>query len=510
MAMKERFEREWRSNHPGWLPVSTFLDAHETLPDPLFGTILLLPGYEFSSNIYVILGKELTVVDAGNDYTAFVDLFRQGNAPEAIRTIILTHGHRDHAMGVIELLRSYPRIAQNGGLDLVLHEAGPEELKRAAGTLGVRIAEVRGGEILPIGDSGWEVIHTPGHTIDGICLYHPRSRIAFTGDTVLPHAMSEPDEHARGRLDHYLFGVRALLAREIDHVMPGHGFPAVSSGRKVIEETYESLMMKMIGADAEAKIRWIDGATALAQKGCLEEAVYCCDKELSRDPENVRALQLKSVCLNDIGRFHEALESLGRLDGLGSPDKKAIFTSVGKGYALMGLGRYEESVRYFDEALKESPGMADALIYKGMALYLAGNYDAAMEIGPFRKEFVGKFRNELRRKGKGAGGPMRREEPEPRIDGEERFVPKEERGMGGEKESKDVAHYCSEPFVAPGIGEVPPAGGWIAKDAVCRDCMTSSEEISMRRGFVDPVSAKEAREQGILCTRCGNAMAAGS
>ena len=82
--------------------------------------------------------------------------------------------------------------------------------------------------------------------------------------------------------------------------------------------------------------------------------------------------------------------------------------------------------------------------------------------------------------------------------------------MSDEKGPKDVAHYGHEPFVAPGIGEEPPVGAWIAKEAVCRDCMTASEEISMRRGFVDPVSAGEAREQGTLCTRCGNAMAGGS
>src|SRR4030042_4193056 len=64
----------------------------------------------------------------------------------------------------------------------------------------------------------------------------------------------------------------------------------------------------------------------------------------------------------------------------------------------MGLGRYEESVNYFDEALQVTPGMKDALIYKGMALYLAGNYDAAMEIEHFRTEFVGRFKEELLKK----------------------------------------------------------------------------------------------------------------
>jgi hydroxyacylglutathione hydrolase len=268
---------------------------------------------------------------------------------------------------------------------------------------GCRVAEVRGGETLKISGLDWEVIHTPGHTIDGICLYHPPSKTVFSGDTVLPHAMAEPDEDAGGRLDHYLFGIRGLLGKDIQNVLPGHGFPVVSSGRKVIEETYEGLMMKIIGVEAKAKTPWIEGATALAQSGFLEEAVFCCEKELVCHPENLMALQLKAFSLNDLGRFPEALESLDRLEALRVKEKGDLFVLVGKGYALMGLGRYEESLRYFDEALQAAPSMKDALIYKGMALYLAGNYDAAMDIELFRKEFVGRFQEQLRKKAAGVG-----------------------------------------------------------------------------------------------------------
>jgi hypothetical protein len=83
--------------------------------------------------------------------------------------------------------------------------------------------------------------------------------------------------------------------------------------------------------------------------------------------------------------------------------------------------------------------------------------------------------------------------------------------MGDEKGLKDVAHYGDEPFVDSAFGTEPPVGAWIAKEAVCRDCMTASEEISMRRGFIDPVSVKEAREEGTLCTRsrCGDSVPVG-
>jgi glyoxylase-like metal-dependent hydrolase (beta-lactamase superfamily II) len=313
--------------------VSDLLDA----ADPLFEKVLFLSGYEFSSNVYVVEGTYLSIVDPGNDYTAFIDLFERGYRPSDVKKVVVTHGHRDHAMGVFDLLRSYPTILENGGFELILHEASPRELKDMIRKSGCRVTEVRGGETLEISGLDWEVIHTPGHTIDGICLYHPPSKTVFSGDTVLPHAMAEPDEHAGGRLDHYLFGVRALLGKDIRNVLPGHGFPVVSAGRKVIEETYEGLMMKIIGVEAKAKTPWIEGATALAQRGFLEEAVFCCEKELVCHPENLMALQLKAFSLNDLGRFQEAIESLDRLEELRAQEKGDLFVLVGKGYALMGL-----------------------------------------------------------------------------------------------------------------------------------------------------------------------------
>jgi len=383
----------------GWRPLSAVMGT----TDPLFADLLFLPGFEFSSNIYAFTGSGLSVVDTGNDYTAFVDLFRLGHRPAEIERIVLTHGHRDHAMGVFELLRSYPAVAEGGGVELILHASAPAEIKEVGTRAGARVTEVRGGETLRIDGREWEVLHTPGHTLDGICLYHPASRTAFTGDTVMPHAMAELDEHAGGRMDHYLFGVRILLGKDLEHLLPGHGTPVAGCGKKVVEETYEGLLMKVIGLDPKAKISWIDGAAALAKRGCLEEAVFCCGRELAIDPGHRRALQLQSACLNDLGRFPEALESLERLAGLDPDREPDPFLLVGKGYALMGTGRYRESLRWFDEALKVRPGAREAQIYKGMALYLDGNYEAAMEIETFRAEFVERFKGELDRTSKRTG-----------------------------------------------------------------------------------------------------------
>ena len=97
MGMIENGEtpHEGEAKDSGWQPLSGLLDA----ADPFFENVLFLPGYALSSNVYVVEGKGLSIVDPGNDYMAFIDLFRRGYKPADVQQVFLTHGHRDHAMG---------------------------------------------------------------------------------------------------------------------------------------------------------------------------------------------------------------------------------------------------------------------------------------------------------------------------------------------------------------------------------------------------------------------------
>jgi len=52
---------------------------------------------------------------------------------------------------------------------------------------------------------------------------------------------------------------------------------------------------------------------------------------------------------------------------------------------------------FFDRVLKRDSRMQDALVYKGMALYLSGRREEAMEIAPFRNEFVDRFKEAISR-----------------------------------------------------------------------------------------------------------------
>ena len=373
----------------GWKPLSAVLG----ISHPFLEKCLFLEGYDISSNIYVVTGDYLSVIDPGNDYTAFIELFELGYKPTDIKKIVITHGHPEHAMGTFELFR-YPSIAQEKNIEILMNEMGPDAFKKLVKEFGCAISPVQNGDILNLSGFDLEVIRTPGHTIDSICLYHAPTRSIFTGDTVLPYAVATPDEIAGGRHDYFLLSLRILRGMEIENLLPGHGMPVAGEAQKVIEGSYAGAIKKIVGLETP----WAEAATRMVEKGYLEEGLFCCNKALEEDPENTTVLPLKALCLSDLGRLEEALETYDRvLEEKG----KNTFMLTGKGYVLMGLERYEEGLTYLDEALKLNPNFRDAKVYKGVALYLLGRYDEAMDIEEFRTEFVERFKRELEKKRQG-------------------------------------------------------------------------------------------------------------
>jgi len=81
------------------------------------------------------------------------------------------------------------------------------------------------GQSLP-GHPEWEVIHTPGHTDDSICLYSSKHTSLISGDTII---------NLRGRLTlnpllkldsrALLESLKKLEQLEVDKIYPGWGDP---------------------------------------------------------------------------------------------------------------------------------------------------------------------------------------------------------------------------------------------------------------------------------------------
>jgi len=87
---------------------------------------------------------------------------------------------------------------------------------------------LRGGEVIPIGEDGWEVVYTPGHSFGHVCLWSARRGLLLSGDHLLP-GITPPVAFERGMdadpLRSYLDSLRSIAALRPRLVLPGHGRP---------------------------------------------------------------------------------------------------------------------------------------------------------------------------------------------------------------------------------------------------------------------------------------------
>lgn len=125
-----------------------------------------------------------------------------------VETILITHRHPDHVEGIDQL------VAALGGRPV---RAADQAFCREAGPL-------RDGERLTHAGLTIDVLATPGHTSDSICLLVEGAgeRAILTGDTILGRGtavIAWPD----GDLGDYLSSLDRLSAITSVPVLPGHG-----------------------------------------------------------------------------------------------------------------------------------------------------------------------------------------------------------------------------------------------------------------------------------------------
>jgi glyoxylase-like metal-dependent hydrolase (beta-lactamase superfamily II) len=95
---------------------------------------------------------------------------------------------------------------------------------------------LHGGETIPIGGRGWEVIHTPGHSVGHVCLWSDELGVVLSGDHLLP-GVTPPVTFERGfdadPLRSYLDSLARIEALRATRVLPGHGKPFGEPERRI-------------------------------------------------------------------------------------------------------------------------------------------------------------------------------------------------------------------------------------------------------------------------------------
>src|SRR5687768_14427061 len=84
------------------------------------------------------------------------------------------------------------------------------------------------GEQLLLAGRPWQAVHTPGHTLDHLCLYDPEAGVLLSGDHVLPTITPHISGMAAGRdpLQGFLGSLEQVASLSgIRTVLPAHGHP---------------------------------------------------------------------------------------------------------------------------------------------------------------------------------------------------------------------------------------------------------------------------------------------
>jgi len=149
-----------------------------------------------------------------------------------IRYLIDTHTHADHFSGSRELARQL-------GVPVVMHRASP------APFVDMRVDD---GEMVVVGNLRLEVIHTPGHTRDSMCL--AIGDRVLTGDTLLIGATGRTDLPTGDPEALYDSLVNNLLKRDPAlGVYPAHDYKGQRSST-LGRELAENPRLKIAGREA--------------------------------------------------------------------------------------------------------------------------------------------------------------------------------------------------------------------------------------------------------------------
>lgn len=142
------------------------------------------------------------------------------------KMILLTHGHFDHIMAATELKEKY-------GIPVYIHTLDLPMLKDTARNLfdnfpmgesflPVENAEtVEDGEKIPLGNTEFTVIHTPGHSMGSCC--YLSGDVIFSGDTLFAGSVGRTD-FPGSSFTAMTESLKKLNALDGDYrIFPGHG-----------------------------------------------------------------------------------------------------------------------------------------------------------------------------------------------------------------------------------------------------------------------------------------------
>lgn len=161
---------------------------------------------------YLVGRRHIAIIDPGPDVDAHVRALASQAAEADDVSVVLTHGHSDHAAAA-------PRLAQELGAEVL----GP------SGVDGVT-APLSDGDEVETDDGTLVAVQTPGHTREHLAFHWLRRQAVFVGDLLLGRGDTTWVAEYPGCVHDYLESLRRLDALGANVLYPTHGPPLEEPG----------------------------------------------------------------------------------------------------------------------------------------------------------------------------------------------------------------------------------------------------------------------------------------
>ena len=157
-----------------------------------------------------------------------------------LKYVICTHNHYDHTGGADEIARQSPAL-------IVMHKLNGDRAD----------LPVEDGEQLLFGSIKMQILHTPGHSEDSICVLC--EDILLTGDTLFVGKVGGTDLEKGAREEYDSLHKKLLALPDETRVYPGHDYgtaPSSTIGRE--KQTNPFLLCKTFKEFVDLKANWAE------------------------------------------------------------------------------------------------------------------------------------------------------------------------------------------------------------------------------------------------------------